>query len=97
MDVPVPYQPCYRQWHFNLLNQTAHLTKEIGLEEDDKIAFLSYNSPEYMATVQGFADAGVTPALINTSMRGLVLKVYLTRTGNRDLFFIFPAGGTMAR
>lgn len=63
-----------RQWHFHLMNQTAHLTKELGLEEDDKIAFLSYNSADFLATAQGFADAGVTPALINTSMRGAALK-----------------------
>lgn len=63
-----------RKWHVDKLNQTSHLAKELGLEEDDKIAFLSYNSPDFIATQQGFANTGVAPALINTSMQGSALK-----------------------
>lgn len=65
-----------RKWHVDKLNQTSHLAKELGLEEDDKIAFLSYNSPDFIATQQGFANTGVAPALINTSMQGMFLTPY---------------------
>ena len=46
----------------------------MGLEEGDTIAYLNYNAADYLPTNQGFASAGVTPALINTSMRGSALK-----------------------
>ena len=59
-----------RKWYCDTLNRTSHLTKELGLEEGDKIAFLSFNSADFLPTQQGFSSAGITPSLINTSMRG---------------------------
>ena len=41
-----------RKWHCDTANQTSHLAKELGLEEDDKIAYLSFNSADFLATIQ---------------------------------------------
>ena len=41
-----------RKWHCDKANQTSHLAKELGLEEDDKIAYLSFNSADFLATIQ---------------------------------------------
>ena len=41
-----------RKWHCSTANQTSHLARELGLAEEDKIAYISYNSPDFLATIQ---------------------------------------------
>ena len=59
-----------RKWVLEQINKTSHLMNHIGLEQGDNIAYMSHNTADYIPTVLGCSSAGITPALINTSMRG---------------------------
>lgn len=63
-----------RGWIADKLNQTSRLVKTLELEDEDVIAYLSFNSEDFIPTVSGISAGGAIPALINTSMKGSALK-----------------------
>lgn len=70
-------------------NRVAHAARELGLATGDVAALLMENRPEFLVTWMGLAKLGVTIALVNTNLRGDVLRHALATTGAGHLF----AGG----
>jgi fatty-acyl-CoA synthase len=66
-------------------NRVAHAMQAEGLATGQVAALLMENRPEFIVTWLGLAKLGVTVALINTQLRGAVLRHALDTTGARVL------------
>ena len=66
-------------------NRVAHAMHRRGLAVGQIAALLMENRPEFIVTWLGLAKLGVTVALINTQLRGEVLRHALATTGARVL------------
>jgi fatty-acyl-CoA synthase len=66
-------------------NRVAHAAREAGLRRGDTAALLMQNRPEFLSSWAGLAKLGVTTALLNTHLRGDLLRHALAETGTRFL------------
>jgi fatty-acyl-CoA synthase len=66
-------------------NRVAHAMREAGLATGDVAALLMENRPEFIVTWAGLAKLGVTTALLNTHLRGALLRQALETTGARHV------------
>jgi fatty-acyl-CoA synthase len=73
-------------------NRVAHAFWRHGLARGQIAALLMENRPEFIVTWLGFAKLGVTVALLNTQLRGDVLRVALETTGAA----VLVVGGELA-
>ncbi|MEO6025997.1 MAG: long-chain-acyl-CoA synthetase [Candidatus Binatia bacterium] len=74
-----------RTWNYRSINaaanRVAHVVRQHGLVRGQVAALLMENRPEFIVTWLGLAKVGVTVALINTQLRGDVLRNALDTTG----------------
>jgi len=75
-----------RGWIADTLNQTSNLVRGLELNDEDVIAYLSFNSEDFIPTVSGISASGAIPALINTSMKGSALKHSIEVTNAKYVF-----------
>jgi fatty-acyl-CoA synthase len=66
-------------------NRVAHAMRAHGLATGDVAALLMENRPEYLVTWAGLAKLGVTAALLNTHLRGALLRRAIESTRARCL------------
>lgn len=85
-------------------NRMAHAALEAGLGQGDTAALMMENRPEFISTWAGLAKLGVTTALINTNVRGRLLRHALETTrakhlivGSECLENVLSLGGDVAR
>jgi fatty-acyl-CoA synthase len=81
----------YGEWNA-AANRLAHWALAKGFGPGDVVGLLMENRPEYLVTWAGLAKAGVTTALLNTSLRGDALAHALRSAGCHALI----AGGECA-
>jgi fatty-acyl-CoA synthase len=63
----------YRE-HNAAANRVVHWAHERGLRRGDVVALLMENRPEYLAIWMGLSKLGVVTALINTQLKGRMLR-----------------------
>ena len=62
-------------------NRYAHALRAAGVRPDRPVALLMENRPEFVVTWLACAKLGITVALVNTQLRGSVLRHALATTG----------------